>query len=192
MAKPRPTCAKRSNLRGRTLASAPEQPSSTFESERTRTNMSSHYYASTTDLLLQNLSYGGGKSQLEMLRQRSVACFLLDVRLSSRVQQRTMGGDQRCCSNILGTLRTDGHPTTTRATPPVAKAQSQHGRRCSVALDSLQTRVMQYRYTEIKEGGYVTEHVQLPLIVDYPDEFLYEMTWQELMNCWANQGLGQR
>ena len=50
---------------------------------------------------------------------------------------------------------------------------------------------MQYRYTEIKEGGYVTEHVQLPLIVDYPDEFLDEITWQELLNCWANQGLGQ-
>ena len=54
-----------------------------------------------------------------------------------------------------------------------------------------QTRVMQYRYSEIKEGGYLTEHVQLPLIVDYPDEFLDEITWQELMNNWANQGLGQ-
>ena len=54
-----------------------------------------------------------------------------------------------------------------------------------------QTRVMQYRHTEIKEGGYVAEHIQLPLIVDYPDEFLDEITWQELMNCWANQGLGQ-
>ena len=50
---------------------------------------------------------------------------------------------------------------------------------------------MQYRHTEIKEGGYVTEHIQLPLIVDYPDEYLDEITWQELMNCWANQGLGQ-
>ena len=29
-----------------------------------------------------------------------------------------------------------------------------------------QTRVMQYRHTEIKEGGYVKEHIQLPLIVD--------------------------
>ena len=54
-----------------------------------------------------------------------------------------------------------------------------------------QTRVMQYRYSEIKEGGYLTAHVQLPLIVDYPDEFLDEITWQELMNNWANQGLGQ-
>ena len=53
-----------------------------------------------------------------------------------------------------------------------------------------QTRVMQYRYSEIKEGGYLTEHVQLPPIVDYPDEFLEEITWQELMNNWANQGLG--
>ena len=37
----------------------------------------------------------------------------------------------------------------------------------------------------------MAEHIQLPLIVDYPDEFLDEITWQELMNCWANQGLGQ-
>ena len=43
-------------------------------------------------------------------------------------------------------------------------------------------------HSEIKEGGYMTEHVQLPLIADYPDE---EITWQELLNCWANHGLGQ-
>ena len=54
-----------------------------------------------------------------------------------------------------------------------------------------QTRVMQYRYSEIKEGGYLTEHVQLPLVVDYPEEFLGEITWQEIMNNWANQGLRQ-
>lgn len=54
-----------------------------------------------------------------------------------------------------------------------------------------QTRVMQYRYSEIKDGGYLTDHVQLPLIVDYPEEFLDEITWQELVNNWANQGLGQ-
>ena len=41
------------------------------------------------------------------------------------------------------------------------------------------------------EGGYVKEHIQLPLIVDYPDEYLDEITWQELMNCWANHGYGQ-
>ena len=54
-----------------------------------------------------------------------------------------------------------------------------------------QTRVMQYRYSEIKEGGYLVKHVQLPLVVDYPDELLDEITWQELLNGWANQGLGQ-
>ena len=35
------------------------------------------------------------------------------------------------------------------------------------------------------------EHIQIPLVVDYPDEFLDEITWQELLNCWANQGCGQ-
>ena len=40
-------------------------------------------------------------------------------------------------------------------------------------------------------GLYLTEHVQLPLVVDYPEEFLDEITWRELINNWANQGLGQ-
>lgn len=44
-----------------------------------------------------------------------------------------------------------------------------------------QTRVTQYRYSEIKEGGYLVEHVQLPLVVDYPDALLDEITWQELL-----------
>ena len=53
-----------------------------------------------------------------------------------------------------------------------------------------QTRVMQYRYSEIREGGYLHDHVQVALVVDYPDHYGDELTWQELTNCWSNQGLG--
>lgn len=35
------------------------------------------------------------------------------------------------------------------------------------------------------------DHVQQPLIVDYQDEWRGEVTLQELMNCWANEGMAQ-
>ena len=44
---------------------------------------------------------------------------------------------------------------------------------------------------EIKEGGYLTDHVQLPIHVPYPDDWPEDVTFQQLINNWANQGLGQ-
>ena len=42
---------------------------------------------------------------------------------------------------------------------------------------------MQYRFSEIKDGGYVTEHIQLPIVIDYPDEYLDEIT-MDMGNTW--------
>ena len=54
-----------------------------------------------------------------------------------------------------------------------------------------QSRAFHYRYAEIKAGGYLADHVQVPLLVDFPHEWPENTTVQTLMNGWANEGLGQ-
>ena len=108
---------------------------------------------------------------------------LLDVCISSRLQPRTLGNHQGSRTNLTIEL---SEPVDIQQRPRLQELWKKHSLNLegdaahfvnSLWLQS-QTSVTQYRYTE-------------PLIVDYPDEFLDEITWQELLNCWANQGLGQ-
>ena len=48
-----------------------------------------------------------------------------------------------------------------------------------------------FRYAEIKPGGYLVDHVQQPLLIDYPDDWPENSTLQTLMNGLVNEGLGQ-
>lgn len=54
-----------------------------------------------------------------------------------------------------------------------------------------QSRAFDYTYAEIKTGGYLTDQVQLPLLVDFPEDWPENTTLQSLMNGWANEGLGR-
>ena len=54
-----------------------------------------------------------------------------------------------------------------------------------------QSRAFHHRFAEIKEGGYLTDHVQQPILVPYPDDWPDDATLQQLINNWANQGMGQ-
>ena len=54
-----------------------------------------------------------------------------------------------------------------------------------------QSRAFHYRFAEIKEGGYLTDHVQQPILVPYPDDWPDDVSFQQLINTWANQGVGQ-
>ena len=54
-----------------------------------------------------------------------------------------------------------------------------------------QTRALHYRFAEIKPGGYLVDHIQQPILVDYPDDWPQTTTLQDLYDGWANTGLGQ-
>ena len=54
-----------------------------------------------------------------------------------------------------------------------------------------QTRAFHYRYAEIRENGYLVDHVQMPILVPYPDDWPEDIKFQDLINNWANQGMGQ-
>ena len=54
-----------------------------------------------------------------------------------------------------------------------------------------QTRAFHYRFAEIQEGGFVKDHIQQPILVDFPDDWPENTRLQDLYNGWANTGLGQ-
>ena len=54
-----------------------------------------------------------------------------------------------------------------------------------------QSRAFHYRFAEIQPGGYLTDHIQQPILVPYPDNWPETTSLQDLFNGWANTGLGQ-
>ena len=54
-----------------------------------------------------------------------------------------------------------------------------------------QTRAFHYRFAEIQAGGYLKDHIQQPILVDFPDDWPENSSLQDLYNGWANTGLGQ-
>ena len=174
---------------------ASAKPSSTFDSGRTQPNMSSHYYASTTDLLLQNLSMVVGNPSARCFANAPWRAFCWMCAYLAEFNRDPWG----VIKDAVQTSLELSEPVDIQRLPGLHQLWQKHDLNiegdAAHFVHSLwvhsQTRVLQYRHTEVKEGGYVTEHIQVPLIVDYPDEYLDEITWQELMSCWANQGLGQ-
>ena len=54
-----------------------------------------------------------------------------------------------------------------------------------------QTRAFHYRFAEIQEGGFLRDHIQQPILVEFPDDWPENTSLQDLYNGWANTGLGQ-
>ena len=174
---------------------APDQTSSTCETDWRHTTMSTQYYAPTTELLLQNLSMVVGNPSARCFANAPWRAFCWMCAYLAEFNRDPWG----VIKDAVQTSLELSEPVDIQRLPGLHQLWQKHD--LNVEGDAAhfvhslwihsQTRVMQYRRTEIKEGGYVKENIQLPLIVDYPDEYLDEITWQELMNCWANQGYGQ-
>ena len=166
---------------------APDQPSSTWDTDSHPNSMSTQYYASTTDLLLQNLSMVVGNPSARCYANAPWRAFCWMCAYLAEFNRDPWGVIKEAVQTSLEL----SEPVDIQQLPGLHELWQKHDLNVegdaahfvhSLWLHS-QTRVMQYRHTEIKEGGYVKEHTQLPLIVDYPDEYLDEITWQELMNC---------
>ena len=180
------------NLTGGTYSSSLETTTSTGCGTK---DMSHHEYASTTDLILQNLTMIIGNPSTRCYANAPWRAFCWMCAYLAEFNLEPWGTVKEAVQTSLELTEA----IDIKALPGLEDLWKQHDLNLegdaahfvnTLWLKS-QTRVMQYRYSEIKEQGYLADHVQLPLIVDYPDEFLDEITWQELMNNWANQGLGQ-
>ena len=174
---------------------ASNTPATSADTGERASFMSSHYYASTTDLLLQNLSMVVGNPSARCYANAPWRAFCWMCAYLAEFNRDPWG----VIKDAVQTSLELSEPVDIQQLPGLHQLWEKHNLNmegdAAHFVHSLwvhsQTRVLQYRHTEIKEGGYITEHIQVPLIVDYPDEFLDEITWQELMNCWANQGYGQ-
>ena len=180
------------NLTGGTYSSSLETTTSTGCGTK---DMSHHEYASTTDLILQNLTMIIGNPSTRCYANAPWRAFCWMCAYLAEFNLEPWGTVKEAVQTSLELTEA----IDIKALPGLEDLWKQHDLNLegdaahfvnTLWLKS-QTRVMQYRYSEIKEQGYLADHVQLPLIVDHPDEFLDEITWQELMNNWANQGLGQ-
>ena len=54
-----------------------------------------------------------------------------------------------------------------------------------------QSRAFTYRYAEIQPGGFLKDHIQMPIHIDFPAHCPDEVHLQDLTNEWRNEGLGQ-
>lgn len=54
-----------------------------------------------------------------------------------------------------------------------------------------QSRAFAYRYAEIQPGGLLKDHIQMLIHIDFPAHCLDEVHFQDLINEWCNEGLGQ-
>ena len=98
-------------------------------------------------------------------------------------------------AGIAGHSRAGGSSSTTRHAEPWTQRDLNLQGDANHFVNSLwlqsQTRAFHYRYAEIRENGYLVDHVQMPILVPFPDDWPEDVKFQDLINNWANQGMGQ-
>ena len=150
---------------------APEPTSTTWATDGRSPSMSTQYYASTTDLLMQNLSMVVGNPSARCYANAPWRAFCWMCAYLAEFNRDPWGVIKEAVQTSLEL----SEPVDIQQLPGLHQLWAKHDLNVegdaahfvhSLWIQS-QTRVMQYRHTEIKEGGYVQEHIQLPLIVDY-------------------------
>ena len=150
-------------------------------------------YATTTEVILQNLTMTVGKRTV--LCQCPMEGIHLDLCFAAGNQYTTMGQPQRGRPRVPGTCRGCGHPTTSWLETNVEKHDLNIEGDANHFVNTLwnvsQTRAFHYRVAEIQPGGYLTDHIQQPILVPFPEDWPEVTNLQDLFNGWANTGLGQ-
>ena len=154
-----------------------------------------HEYASATDCILQNLSMTVGNPSAHCYANAPWRAFTWTCALLQETSTQPWGALQDAVQESLDTAeQVDLHQL-----PGMQELWTQHDLNLqgdakhfvnSLWLQS-QTRAFHYRYAEIKENGYLVDHVQMPILIPFPDDWPEDIRFQDLFNNWANQGLGQ-
>lgn len=153
-----------------------------------------HDYASGTDCLLQNLSTTVGNPSARCYANAPWRAFTWTCALLQE-QHPTRGNTARGCPRISRTGRGSGSSSTAWTTKSLDTTRSQCTRRCQPLRELLIIPVtnqsVPLAFAEIREGGYLLTmfnnrswcHI---LMIGRED-----VTFQELINGWANQGMCQ-
>lgn len=171
----------------------PTTPSATSTPEHIHM---AHDYASTTGCILQNLTMTIGNPSAHCFANASWRAFTWTCALLQETSTQPWGNLQDAVQESLDTAE---HVDLHQQLPGLGALWQQHDLNlqgdASHFVNSLwlhsQTRAFHYRFAEIKENGYLEDHVQMPIRVPYPDDWPDDVKYQELINNWANQGMGQ-
>ena len=152
-------------------------------------------YATSTDCILQNLTMVVGNPSLRCFANAPWRAFTWVCALLQETSTQPWGTIQEAVQESIDTAE----PVDLQALPGLRDLWKQHDLNTqgdanhfvnSLWLQS-QSRAFHYRFAEIREGGYLTDHVQQPILVPFPDDWPDNVTFQQLVNNWANQGMGQ-
>ena len=154
-----------------------------------------HDYASTTDCILQNLTMTIGNPSAHCFANAPWRAFTWTCALLQETSAQPWGTLQEAVQESLDTAE----HVDLQQLPVLHALWKQHDHNiqgdASHFVNSLwlhsQTRAFHYRFAEIKENGYLVDHVQMPILVPYPDDWPDDVKFQDLINNWANQGMGQ-
>ena len=135
--------------------------------------MSYYEYAPTTDLALQNLSMIIGNPDARCYANAPWRAFCWMCAYLAEFNREPWGAIKDAVQTSLEL----SEPVDLKTLPGLDDLWLRHHLNtegdAAHFVNSLwlrsETRVTQYRYSEIKEGGYLVEYVQLPLVVDYPE-----------------------
>ena len=152
-------------------------------------------YGSTTECILQNLSMKVGNPSARCYANAPWRAFAWTCALLQETNTQPWGNLQDAVQESLELAE----EVDIRQLPGLQQLWKKHDLNvqgdANHFVNSLrnlsQTRAFHCRYAEIKAGGYLTDHVQQPLLAPYPDDWPENTTFQDLINGWSNEGMGQ-
>lgn len=152
-------------------------------------------YASTTECISQNLSMTVGNPSARCFANAPWRAFTLTFALLQETHTQPWGNLHEAVQESLELAEAvDLHQL-----PGLHSLWQKHDLNvqgnANHFVNSLwnlsQSRAFHYRFAEIRPGKYLVDHVQQPLLIDYPDTWPENSSLQDLVNGWANAGLGQ-
>ena len=175
------------------LGGAPSTDDTNDSATQTATGMQN--YATSTDCILQNLTMVVGNLSVRRFANAPWRAFTWVCALLQETSTQPWGTLQEAVQESIDTAE----PVDIQALPGLRDLWKHHDLNvqgdASHFVNSLwllsQSRAFHYRFAEIKEGGYLTDHVQQPILAPYPDEWPDDASFQQLINNWANQRMGQ-
>lgn len=152
-----------------------------------------HDYATTTDCLLQNLTMTVGNPSARCYANAPWRAFTWTCALLQETSAQPWGTLQEAVQESLDTAE----PVDLQQLPGLQDLWHQHD--LNVQGDAshfvnslwLQSQTRAFHYRRDQRSGYLVDHVQLPILVPYPDDWPEDVTFQDLISNWANQGVGQ-
>ena len=152
-------------------------------------------FASTTECILQNLTMTVGNPSARCYANAPWRAFTWTCALLQETNAQPWGNLQLAVQESLELAEAVDIRELPGLHPLWAKhdlnIQGDANHFVNTLWNHSQTRAFHYRFAEIQTGGYLKDHIQQPILVDFPDDWPENTSLQDLYNGWANTGLGQ-